>query len=98
MHPRYHQLMRTTIDLDKQLLQRAKRLALSDGQTLSAVVNRALSAFLGSAKAPRKQPFELIVRGRAGGRFPSPADIAAAEEADEVAALGIAKRSRRATP
>ena len=84
--------MRTTVDLDAAILERAKRLALKDGRTLSAVVNGALAAYLGSRKGSNKdEPFELIVRGKPGGRFPTPVDIADAEESDDLESLRMAR-------
>ncbi len=71
--------MRTTIDLDSRLLERAKRRAAGEGRTLGALVNEALGAYLGSRRAVELDvPFELLVRGRPGGRFPTPAEIAQA--------------------
>jgi hypothetical protein len=92
--------MRTTIDIDAGLLERAKRLALKDQRTLSSVVNNALSAYLGGRKSSTKEePFELIVRGKPGDRFPTPADLAEVEENEELDSLKIAKRVReRAAP
>ena len=84
--------MRTTVDLDEVLIERAKRLALKESRTLSALVNAALAAYLGARRESAKDPpFELIVRGKPGARFPSPAEIAAAEEDDDRAALGLEK-------
>jgi len=91
--------MRTTVDLDDALIARAKRLALKDGRTLSAIVNGALAAYLkGRKDASKDEPFELIVRGKAGGRFPTPADMAAAEEDEDVDALRIVRGKRSAAP
>jgi len=67
--------MRTTVDIDDGLLERAKRLALKEKQTLGAVVGQALAAYLGSRKAADKDPpFQLLVRGKAGARFQPPKD------------------------
>jgi len=91
--------MRTTIDLDPALIERAKRLALKDGRTLSALVNRALAAYLGARKGTSKsEPFELIVRGTPGARFPTPADLAAVEEDEDVESLRIQRARGRAAP
>ena len=84
--------MRTTIDLDAVLLERAKRLALKDGRTLSAIVNGALASYLGGRKdAAKEPPFELVVCGTPGGHFPSSSELADAEDADELDALRITK-------
>ena len=91
--------MRTTVDLDPSVLERAKRLALSEGKTLGAVLSEALGAYLGKRKQVAKDPpFELLVRGHPRGRFPSPADMSAVEEDEEVAALRIPGTKRRAAP
>jgi predicted transcriptional regulator len=91
--------MRTTVDIDDALLERAKRLALKEKQTLGAVLGQALAAYLGSRRQSGKDPpFELIVAGSARGRFPTAAEIAAVEEADEVRALAIPSRKRDAAP
>ena len=85
--------------MDDALLERAKRLALKDGRTLSAVVNGALAAYLGGRKSTSKEePFELIVRGKPGGRFPTPADVADVEEGEDLESLGIARVKDRAAP
>jgi predicted transcriptional regulator len=91
--------MRTTVDLDEATLDRAKHLALREGRTLSSVVSDALSAYLGARKQAQKAvPFELLVRGNARARFPSPAEIAATEDSEELAALRIPGMKRRASP
>jgi|GEM_PF-957444 hypothetical protein len=82
--------MRTTVDIDDGLLERAKRLALKEKQTLGAIVGEALAAYLGSRRQAGKDPsFELIVRGTPRGKFPAPSEILAAEEEDDVRALAL---------
>ena len=91
--------MRTTVDIDDALLERAKRLALKEKQTLGAVVGQALAAYLGSRRqAGKDPPFELIVAGSARERFPTLAEIAAVEEEDEAQSLAIPARKRDAAP
>ncbi|MDF3071042.1 MAG: hypothetical protein K0R38_6643 [Polyangiaceae bacterium] len=91
--------MRTTVDIDDALLERAKRLALKEKQTLGAVVGQALAAYLGTRRqAGKDPPFDLIVAGNARGRFPTPAEMTAAEEEDELGALAIRSRKRDAAP
>jgi hypothetical protein len=91
--------MRTTVDIDEGLLERAKRLALKQKQTLGAVVSEALAAYLGSRRQAGRDPqFELIVRGDLRGRFPTSAEIAAAEEEDDIRALALPRRKRDAAP
>lgn len=91
--------MRTTVDLEPAVLERAKRLALQEGKTLSAVLTEALAAHLGKRKqAAKDPPFDLIVRGSPRGRFPSAAEVDAVEQGDELLALGIPGAKRRAAP
>jgi Bacterial antitoxin of type II TA system, VapB len=91
--------MRTTVDIDDLLLERAKRLALKEKQTLGAVVGEALAAYLASRRLTGKAPpFELLVRGSARGKFPAAADMLEIEEEEDVRALGIPEAKRRATP
>jgi predicted transcriptional regulator len=91
--------MRTTVDLEPRLLERAKRLAVGQGRTLSAIVGEALASYLASRQiASKDPPFELLVRGRAGARFPSPGEMAALEEEEDVASLRIPRKRGRAAP
>jgi predicted transcriptional regulator len=91
--------MRTTVDIDDGLLERAKRLALKEQQTLAAVVGQALAAYLSSRRAAAVDPpFELLVRGKVGARFPTAEEILQAEEDDDRKALAIPQVKRRATP
>lgn len=63
--------MRTTVDLDPDLLQDARRRAVERGTTLSAVVADALRADLlrRSTDAPRK-PFTTVTFDGEGGTQP----------------------------
>ena len=91
--------MRTTVDLPPALLAGAKRLAAERRTTLSAVIVEALAAELkGRQRRKPRKPFELIVRGRSGARFPTPAEVVAASDADDAAALRIPRLGRRAAP
>jgi hypothetical protein len=91
--------MRTTVDIDEALLERAKRLALKEKLSLGALVGEALAAYLGSRKQVTKDPpFELIVRGSRQGRFPTSAEIQAADEEDELRSLAIPGLKRDAAP
>jgi hypothetical protein len=99
MQGRYIERVRTTIDLPPSVLSRAKRLAAERGTTLSAVVTDALASHLRSApQHTRPQPFELIVRGRAGARFATPAEIEAIADDEDRAALRVPGARGRATP
>jgi hypothetical protein len=96
MRMHYDEGMRTTVDLDPGLLETAKRLASKEQRTLSAVLGDALAAYLGSRRQSSKDPpFELLVRGKVNGRFPSAMEISALEEEEDRTALAI---PRLATP
>jgi hypothetical protein len=91
--------MRTTIDVPPRVLSAAKRIAAERQTTLSAVVNDALTAYLeGTRRRSPDKPFKLIVRGRAGARFPTPAEIRGASDDEGRAALRIPRVVRRADP
>jgi hypothetical protein len=90
--------MRTTIDLPLPLLAKAKRLSAERGTTLSALVGDALSAYLGTSRRTKDKPFELIVRGRAGARFPTPPELASVSDEEDAAALRVPGIPRRAAP
>lgn len=79
--------MRTTVDLDSDLLAAAKTRAIEGGLTLSALVQRALRAWLDADRRQHAEPFELIEAGDPGGRCPSPAEVAEFLEEDDVARL-----------
>ena len=82
--------MRTTVDLDPALLETAKRLASKEQRTLSAVLGEALAAYLGTRRQSSKDPpFELLVRGKPRGRFPTAADLASLEDEEDMSALAI---------
>jgi len=82
--------MRTTVDLDPGLLETAKRLAAKEHRTLSAVLGDALAAYLGIRRQTSKDPpFEVLVRGKPRGRFPTAADLAALEDEEAVSALAL---------
>jgi len=91
--------MRTTVDLDEALLERAKRAAAGESRTLGAVLNDALRAYLTGRKAvAREEPFELIVCGQPGGRFPSAQEIERILDDEDVASLAMPGRAGRAAP
>jgi hypothetical protein len=91
--------VRTTVDIDEVLLERAKSLAAKQQQTLGAIVGHALAAYLGSRRqAGKDPPFELVVAGTPAGRFPSPAEMATAEEEDDARSLATQARERDAAP
>lgn len=91
--------MRTTVDLDESLLERAKRAAASESRTLGGVLNDALRAYLTGRKATTKdEPFELIVCGDPGDPFPSAADIQRVLDEEDLESLALPARARRAPP
>jgi predicted transcriptional regulator len=99
MHACYSVSVRTTVDLDPNLLEPAKRLALKEQRTLSAVISDALAAYLASRRHSSKDaPFELLVRGQPRGRFPTAGDLSAVEDEDDIAALGLREGASRASP
>ena len=75
--------MRTTVDLDKPLLERAKRKAASRGETLSGLVREAVSQYLAGEPKEPEEPFEVITCGEPGGYAPMPAEMEAALEEDD---------------
>lgn len=88
--------MRTTVDIDERILERAKRHAAASGQTLGALVTAALGAFLAGRAQRADPPFELIVRGTPGARCPTPEEMAGLDEDEDVAALRVPGQGRRA--
>lgn len=52
--------MRTTITLDERILRAAKRHAVQQGTTLSAVIEDALRAKLAARSATPVRPFKLV--------------------------------------
>lgn len=91
-------MVRTTVDLDPNVLELAKRLALKEQRTLSAIVSDALAAYLASRRQSSKDaPFELLVRGNPRGRFPSAGDISAVEDEEAIAALALGEGRSRAS-
>jgi predicted transcriptional regulator len=99
MRSRSSYCVRTTVDLDERLFERAKRLALEEKKSLSAVVGDALAAYLGIRRQVAKDPpFELISCGAANGKFPSHAEVSAVEEEEERVALAVPGPGKRAAP
>jgi hypothetical protein len=59
----------------------------------------ALAAYLASQRTTAKAPpFELLVRGQAQARFPTPAEVSAIEDEEDIAALAVPHAGRRAAP
>ncbi|MBI3184880.1 MAG: ribbon-helix-helix protein, CopG family [Myxococcales bacterium] len=61
--------MRTTIDLNDELMRKLKRRAADEGLTLRAVIERALRAHLEQRVPPRKK-YRLSWRTEGGGLRP----------------------------
>jgi len=63
--------MRTTLQLDDELLSQAKAYAASNRRTLTSVMEEALRRVLAAAdQAGRRPRAELPVSGRSGGTLP----------------------------
>ncbi|MCX6592922.1 MAG: type II toxin-antitoxin system VapB family antitoxin [Acidobacteria bacterium] len=60
--------MRTTLDLDEQLLKQAKKRAIDEGVSLKALVEQALNAYL--APPVPKRAYRLRWRTEGGGVKP----------------------------
>jgi len=66
--------MRTTLDIDDELLRRARLKAVGEGRTLRAVIEEALRMVLGRRARARRR-FRLRLPTRRGTRLPD-VDIA----------------------
>lgn len=64
--------MRTTVDLNDELLRKAKRLAADEGVTLREVLERGLRAVV--ERRPPSKPYKLRWRTE-GGRAPPPVRV-----------------------
>ncbi|MBI2376065.1 MAG: hypothetical protein HYV07_18875 [Deltaproteobacteria bacterium] len=81
--------MRTTVEIEDRVLDRAKRHAAQSGRSLGELVTEALASYMSLRSKQPAVPFELLVRGSRTDSAPSPSDLARAEEEDEVASLRI---------
>lgn len=81
--------MRTTVIIDDEILQQARRHAAEKGISVSEVVNRALrEAFSRSARIEPVPTFRMVTFGRRKGRVDHrPKDFARALEAEDEATL-----------
>jgi len=78
---------RTTVRLPEELLNRAKRKALAEGRTLTALIEEGLRLMLAEGKSPTKPKRVLPpVSKAAGGPMPriDPADLSALQETDDL--------------
>ena len=62
--------MRTTIRLNEDLLQRAKKRAADEGRTLTSLVEEALTIILSPPKGDRAEWINLPVSKASGGVMP----------------------------
>jgi hypothetical protein len=62
--------MRTTIRIDDNLLQRAKKRAADEGRTLTSLIEDALALVVAKPKASRRGRVELPVSKASGGVLP----------------------------
>jgi hypothetical protein len=80
-------LMRTTLNIDDRLVDKAKHRAVDLGLTLSEYVNRLLGRDLSESK-PRPQPFQMVTYGNPRKRVHrEPDDFAQALEEEDVEAF-----------
>jgi len=75
--------MRTTVRINDDLLERAKKRAADEGQTLTSLVEEGLSIVLASSKPSRRKPVELPVSKASGGVLPG-VDLNRSEALEEV--------------
>jgi len=89
--------MRTTVDIEDGLLERAKRLALKEKQTLGAVVSEALAAYLGGRSSGERSAIRAAGprRARAGSQAPPRSQR---QRKRRPACPGTATRKRDAAP
>ncbi|MBI4815085.1 MAG: DUF2191 domain-containing protein [Deltaproteobacteria bacterium] len=81
--------MRTTLEIEDRVLDRAKRLAAKSGVTLGQLVSEALVSYTSIQARRADAPFHLIVAGDARARAPTPEEIFRAEEDEELQNLRI---------
>ncbi len=62
--------MRTTVNIDDELLRRAKQLAAAEGRTLTSLIEEALARVLDKPKVPRHERVDLPVSSASGGVLP----------------------------
>jgi hypothetical protein len=62
--------MRTTVRIDDELLQRAKKRAADEGRTLTSLIEDGLVLILAKSKAGRRKRVELPVSKASGGVLP----------------------------
>jgi hypothetical protein len=75
--------MRTTIRLNDDLLQRAKKRAADEGRTLTALVEEALTVILSTPQGTRGNWIDLPLSQASGGVLPG-VDLNRASDLEEV--------------
>jgi hypothetical protein len=62
--------MRISIEINDELLKRAKKRAAKEGRTLTSLVEDGLASILADAKVRPKKPVQLPVSKASGGVMP----------------------------
>ncbi len=75
--------MRTTIRINDDLLQRAKKRAADEGRTLTSLIEDALTLIVAKPKASRRERVELPVSKASGGVLPG-IDLNQSSDLEEV--------------
>lgn len=75
--------MRTTIRLNDDLLQRAKKRAADEGRTLTSLIEEGLTVILSEPKGTPREPIELPVSKSSGGVLPG-VDLNRSSDLEEV--------------
>ena len=79
--------MRTTVDLDEEVLAAARERAAKRRTTLSRIIQDAVRAYLEAAVEQSEEPFELITAGSPGGRYPAPGELSELLAAEDIEGL-----------
>ncbi len=75
--------MRTTVRINNDLLQRAKKRAADEGRTLTSLIEDGLALILTKPKASRRERVELPVSKASGGVLPG-IDLNRSSDLEEV--------------
>ncbi len=75
--------MRTTVRVNDDLLQRAKKHALEEGRTLTSLIEEGLTLILAKPTANRRKRVELPVSKASGGVLPG-VDLNRSSDLEEV--------------
>jgi hypothetical protein len=77
------QYMRTTVRINDNLLERAKKQAADEGRTLTSLIEDGLALILAKPKADRRERVELPVSKASGGVLPG-VDLNRTSDLEEV--------------